>query len=110
MEVDYIILEWRVERRVKKDKVTGLTAERLAQMFGVSHAANYCNWADFFHVFSQGMYVTTMEELENTKTTKMFSIKAFNTLKPRVNDHLRKLPWPLFRMTVSEFSTVLNLR
>ena len=75
MEVDYIILEWRVERRVKKDKVT---AERLVQMFGVSHAANYCNWADFFHVFSQVMYVTTMEELENTKTTEMFSIKALH--------------------------------
>ena len=29
-----------------------------------------------FHVFSQGMYVTTMEELENTKTPKMFSVKA----------------------------------
>ena len=75
MEVVYIILEWRVERRVKKDKVT---AERLAQMFGVSHAANCCNWADFFHVFSRGMHVTIMEELENTKTTKMFSVKALH--------------------------------
>ena len=73
MEEDYIILEWIVERRVKKK----VTAQRLAQMFGVSHAANYCNWADFFHVFSQGMYVTTMEELENTKTT-MFSVKALH--------------------------------
>ena len=53
MEEDYIILEWRVERQVKK------------------------NWADVFHVFSQGIYVTTMEELENTaKTPKMFSVKA----------------------------------
>ena len=30
----------------------------------------------FFHVFSQGMYVTTMEELVNTKTPKMFPVKA----------------------------------
>ena len=29
-----------------------------------------------FHVFSQGMYVTTMEEIENTKAPKMFSVKA----------------------------------
>ena len=68
MEEDYIILKWRGERRV--------TEERLAQMFGVSHAVDYCNWADIFHVFSQGMYVTTTEELENTKTPKMFSVKA----------------------------------
>ena len=53
-----------------------VTAERLAQMFGVSHAADYCNSADIFHVFSQGLYVTTLEELENTKTPKMFSVKA----------------------------------
>ena len=72
MEEDYIILEWRVERRVKKK----VTADRLAQMFGVGHAEDYCNWADFFDVFSQGMYVTTMEKLENTKTPKMFSVKT----------------------------------
>ena len=70
MEEDYIILEWRVERGVKKKKVT---AEWLAQMFGISPAADYCNWADVFHVFSQGMYVTTMG---NLKTSKMFSVKA----------------------------------
>ena len=45
-------------------------------MFGVRHAADYCNWAYIFHVFSQGMYMTTIEELENTKTPKMFSVKA----------------------------------
>ena len=46
MEEDYIIFhgsgegERRVERQVKKMQVT---AERLAQMFGVSHTADYCN-------------------------------------------------------------------
>ena len=60
----------------KKREKTQVTSERLAQMFGVSHAADYCNWADIFHMFSQGMYVTTMEELENTKTPKMFLVKA----------------------------------
>ena len=43
MEDDYIIFfsgegEGRVERRLKKMQVT---AERLAQMFGVSHTADY---------------------------------------------------------------------
>ena len=45
MEEDYIILELRVERRVKKKTVT---AERLAQMFGVSHAEDYCNFPCVF--------------------------------------------------------------
>ena len=45
MQEDYIIFfsgegERRVERRVKKMPVTG---ERLAQIFGVSHTADYCN-------------------------------------------------------------------
>ena len=45
MQEDYIIFfsgegERRVERRVKKMPVT---AERLAQIFGVSHTADYCN-------------------------------------------------------------------
>ena len=70
MEKDYIILEWRVERQVKKKQVT---SERLAQMFGVSHAADYCNWADTFHMFSQGMYVNVWR---NLKTPKMFLLKA----------------------------------
>ena len=82
MEEDYIILEWRVERRVKKKKK--VTAEWLAQMFGISPSADYCNWADVFHVFSQGMYVTTMERLENTKKVLSESLM----LKPLVNDHL----------------------
>ena len=70
MEEDYIILEWRVERQVKKKQVT---SERLAQMFGVSHAADYCNWADTFHMFSQGTYVNVWR---NLKTPKMFLLKA----------------------------------
>ena len=45
MQEDYIIFfsgegEREVERRVKKMRVT---AERLAQMFRVSHTADYCN-------------------------------------------------------------------
>ena len=45
MQEDYIIFfsgegERGVERRVKKMPVT---AERLAQMFRVSHTADYCN-------------------------------------------------------------------
>ena len=45
IQEDYIIFfsgegERRVERRVKKMPVTG---ERLAQIFGVSHTADYCN-------------------------------------------------------------------
>ena len=82
MEEDYIILEWRVERRVKKTQVT---ADWLAQMFGISPAADYCNWADVFHVFSQGMYVKTMEKLENIKNVLSQSL----TLKPLVNYHLQ---------------------
>ena len=67
MDQDYIIFfsgegERGVERQVKKMPVT---AERLAQMFGVSHTADYCNWADVsFQVFLQGMHVTAMEELQ----------------------------------------------
>ena len=39
--------------------------ERLAQMFGVSHTADYCNGADVsFQMFLQGMHVTAMEELQ----------------------------------------------
>lgn len=53
--------EGRVERRVKKTQVT---AERLAQKFGVSHTADYCHWADVFQVSSQRMHMTTMEELK----------------------------------------------
>ena len=79
---DYIILEWRVERRVKKTQVT---ADWLAQIFGISPAADYCNWADVFHVFSQGMYVKTMEKLEKTKNVLSESL----ILKPLVNDHLQ---------------------
>ena len=82
MKEDYIILEWRVERRVKKTQVT---ADWLAQIFGISPAADYCNWADVFHVFSQGMYVTTMEKLENIKNVLSESL----VLKPLVNDHLQ---------------------
>ena len=82
MEEDYIILEWRVERRVKKTQVT---ADWLAQMFGISPASDYCKWADVFHVFSQGMYVTTMEKLENTKNVLSESL----LLKPLVNEHLQ---------------------
>ena len=45
MQEDYIIFfsgvgEREVERRVKKMRVT---ADRLAQMFRVSHTADYCN-------------------------------------------------------------------
>ena len=66
-----------MKSRKTSEKKKKVRVERLAQMFGVSHAADYCNWADVFHVFSQGIYVTTMEELENTaKTPKMFSVKA----------------------------------
>ena len=67
MQEDYIIFfsgegERRVERRVKKMPVI---EERLAQMFGVSHTADYCNWADVgFQVFLQGMHVTAMEEIQ----------------------------------------------
>ena len=50
MQEDYIIFfsgegERRVERRVQKKKTTKMpvTAERLAQMSGVSHTADYCN-------------------------------------------------------------------
>ena len=67
MEEDYIILEWRVERRVKKKAGDRGEIGTLNAWSTVSHAADYCNWADIFHVFSQGMYVTTIEELENTK-------------------------------------------
>ena len=56
--------EWRVERRVEKMPVT---AESLAQMFGVSQiTADYCNWDDIsFEVFSPGMHVTN-----NGRTSK----------------------------------------
>ena len=43
---------------------TQVAAERSAQIFRVSHSADYCNRADSFQVFSRGMQVTTMEELE----------------------------------------------
>ena len=57
---DYIIFfsgegERGVEWRGKKIRVT---AERLSQMFGVSHTADYCNWADV------SFQVTAMEELQ----------------------------------------------
>ena len=38
--------EWKEEWRKKQ-----VTAERLAQTFGVSHTADYCNWANFFSSF-----------------------------------------------------------
>ena len=62
MQEDKIIFfsregERGVERLVKKMPVT---AERLAQMFGVSHTADYCN----FQVFLRGMHLTAMEELQ----------------------------------------------
>ena len=52
-----------VERLVKK--IMPVIGERLAQMFGVSHTADYCYWADVsFQVFFRGMHVTAMEELQ----------------------------------------------
>lgn len=33
-------------------------------MLGVSHATDECNRGDAFQVFSQGMHVVTMEELQ----------------------------------------------
>ena len=56
VEEDYIIFEWIVERRVKKKK---MTAERLVQMFRVSHAEDYCNWADFFQCSQSKPYTET---------------------------------------------------
>ena len=74
----YFFLRRRRTRSGKTSEKVPVTAERLAQMFGVSHTADYCNWADVsFQVFLRGMHVTTMEELVNTKTPKMFSVKAF---------------------------------
>ena len=67
MEEDYIILEWRVERGAKKKE--GDSGETGTNVWSKKIIV-------IFHVFSQGMYVTTMEELENTKTPKMFSVKA----------------------------------
>ena len=65
MEKGYIIFSH--EKRTKSRKMspkTQVTADRLVQMFRVSHTADYYNWADVFQVFSWGMHVTTMEELE----------------------------------------------
>ena len=67
MQEHYIIFfsgegERGVERRMKKMPVI---EGRLAQMFGVSHTADYWNLADVsFQVFLQGMHVTAMEELQ----------------------------------------------
>ena len=70
MEEDYIISFLgeggrKVERRVKKKQVT---TESLAQIF---HTAGYCNWADIFQVFSRGMQVTIMEELERLMMSEL---------------------------------------
>ena len=50
-------------------------------------------------------YGGTWKHCQNTKNVLSQSL----ILKPLVNYHLRKRPWPLFRLTVWEFS-VLNLR
>ena len=65
-----------MKSRKTSEKKEGDSGEIGIEMFGVSLAEDYCNWADFFQVFSQGTYVTTMEKIENTKTPKMFSVKA----------------------------------
>ena len=77
MEEDYIIFhgsgegERRVERQVKKMKVT---AERLAQMFGVSHTADYCNWADVFQ--TTGIPTDPMPVTSNWKVVKIADVRV----------------------------------
>ena len=86
MQEDCIIFFWgereqRVEGRVKKMPVT---AERLAQMFGASHTADYCNWADIsFQVFLRGMHVTTME---TSKADNVGTLKS-TTVEFPISDH-----------------------